>query len=307
MLPSGTRPPGQTRPIRDLEGEWRAIYPCSLLTARHLKSRLTVYQRTHQERSAPKLPMQEKEQVPPVKKEKEVVTYTRRDKEAGALLARSQSSPLPAPAASRQEVIRPAIQLVDTLLQKGSTEKEQGGKVTMKQEEMGQVEQMKMEQEEPVKMKQEDQVIKVEEDNMESLVWSPAMVSDMFDCLDVARDSLDSTASTEVNPLWLELWLARHPAHTARVTQHLLHKRYLDHVKKASRSYVSQVASQLEEQEEQEMGQEDLEIERQDEWSPALEEELQEEVRHVEGRLRCIKDDHFYELLQVKLSCVLQS
>ena len=72
-------PPGP----RDLEGEWRALYPCSLLTARHLKSRLTVYQRTHQERSAPNLPMQAKEQVPPVKKEKEVVTYARRDWSCG--------------------------------------------------------------------------------------------------------------------------------------------------------------------------------------------------------------------------------
>ena len=74
----------------------------------------------------------------------------------------------------------------------------------------------------------------------------------------------------------------------------MFNPRYLDHVKKASRSYVSQVASQLEEVE-------------QEEWSPALQEELQEEVRHVEGTLRCIKDDHFYELLQVKPSSVPQS
>ena len=78
----------------------------------------------------------------------------------------------------------------------------------------------------------------------------------------------------------------------------MFNPRYLDHVKKASRIYVSQVASQLEE-EEQEVEQE--------EWSPALQEELQEEVRHVEGTLRCIKDDHFYELLQVKPSSVPQS
>ena len=70
----------------------------------------------------------------------------------------------------------------------------------------------------------------------------------------------------------------------------MFNPRYLDHVKKASRSYVSQVASQLEEVE-------------QEEWSPAL----QEEVRHVEVTLRCIKDDHFYELLQVKPSSVPQS
>ena len=164
--------------------------------------------------------MQEKEQVPPVKKEKEVVTYARRDKEAGSLLARSQSAPQPAPAPWRKEV---TSQLVDKLLPKGSTEKE----VTTELEGQvmsGQEEQMKVEKE-PIKMEQEDLVKKEEEEVMESLVWSPTMVSDMFDCLDVARDSLDSTASTEVNPLWLELWLARHPAHTARVTQHLLHSR----------------------------------------------------------------------------------
>ena len=62
----------------------------------------------------------------------------------------------------------------------------------------------------------------------------------------------------------------------------MFNPRYLDHVKKASRSYVSQVASQLEEEQEVE----------QEEWSPALQEKLQEEVRHVEGTLRCIKDDH---------------
>ena len=189
-------PPGP----RDLEGEWRALYPCSLLTARHLKSRLTVYQRTHQERSAPNLPMQAKEQVPPVKKEKEVVTYARRDKEAGSLLARSQSAPHPAPAPSRQEVTRSDSQLVDKLLPKGNTEKE----VTMEQEVQVttvQEEQMKIEKEEPVKMEQEDLVKRIEEEIVESLVWSPSMVSDMFDCLDVARDSLDSTASAEVNPL----------------------------------------------------------------------------------------------------------
>ena len=74
----------------------------------------------------------------------------------------------------------------------------------------------------------------------------------------------------------------------------MFNPRYLDHVKKASRSYVSQL-----EEEEQEVEQEEC--------RPALQEELQEEVRHVEGRLRCIKDDHFYELLQVKPSSVPQS
>ena len=154
------------------------------------------------------MPMQGKEQVPPVKKEKEVVTYARRDKEAGSLLARSQSAPHPAPAPSRQEVTRSDSQLVDKLLPKGNTEKEvtmeQEVQVTMEQEVQVttvQEEQMKIEKEEPVKMEQEDLVKRIEEEIVESLVWSPSMVSNMSDCLDVARDSLDSTASAEVNPL----------------------------------------------------------------------------------------------------------
>ena len=44
----------------DLETEWLVLYPNSLLTARNLKSRLTVYQRTHSEKSAPKKPTLEK-------------------------------------------------------------------------------------------------------------------------------------------------------------------------------------------------------------------------------------------------------
>ena len=47
----------------DLESEWHLLYPNSVLTARNLKSRLTVYQRTHSERSAPSQPMQEKESI----------------------------------------------------------------------------------------------------------------------------------------------------------------------------------------------------------------------------------------------------
>jgi len=47
--------------LTDLESEWHLLYPNSALTARNLKSRLTVYQRTHCERSAPTKPMQEKE------------------------------------------------------------------------------------------------------------------------------------------------------------------------------------------------------------------------------------------------------
>jgi len=46
--------------MTDLESEWHLLYPNSVLTARNLKSRLTVFQRTHSERSAPTKPMQEK-------------------------------------------------------------------------------------------------------------------------------------------------------------------------------------------------------------------------------------------------------
>ena len=44
----------------DLESEWLVLYPNSALSARNLKSRLTVYQRTHSEKSAPKKPTREK-------------------------------------------------------------------------------------------------------------------------------------------------------------------------------------------------------------------------------------------------------
>ena len=43
-----------------LETEWLLLYPNSVLSARNLKSRLTVYQRTHSEKSAPKKPTKEK-------------------------------------------------------------------------------------------------------------------------------------------------------------------------------------------------------------------------------------------------------
>jgi len=51
--------------MTDLESEWHLLYPNSVLTARNLKSRLTVYQRTHCERSAPTKPMKEKEITEP--------------------------------------------------------------------------------------------------------------------------------------------------------------------------------------------------------------------------------------------------
>ena len=43
-----------------LETEWQLLYPNSLLSARNLKSRFTVYQRTHSEKSTPKKPTKEK-------------------------------------------------------------------------------------------------------------------------------------------------------------------------------------------------------------------------------------------------------
>ena len=95
------------------------------------------------------------------------------------------------------------------------------------------------------------------------------------------------------------------------VTEEVLHSRYLAHVKRESRSYVNQVSKEeqveqtrveSEEQgdkvaatgEEQEVRQEEGE-----QWTAELREQLWQEKVHVEEKLRCIQDEHFYELLQV--------
>jgi len=160
---------------QDLETEWRVLYPHSLLTARNLKSRLTVYQRTHTEKSLPREPVQEKEV-----EEKVVV-----EAPLPPPPQRSKSHPAPPPPAPGPPPLARSVSLAAPSL---------------------------------------------------PLVWTEVMVADMFDCLDQAREELDSTVSGVVNPRWLELWLARHPHRAGSVTVELLHSRYLDHVKQASRT-----------------------------------------------------------------------
>ena len=140
-----------------------------------------------------------------------------------------------------------------------------------------------------------------------------------------AREELDTTTSREVNPRWLKLWLARHPdryiQYTIRplqppfnfsvgvITEEVLHSRYLAHVKRESRSYVNQVSKEeqveqtseeAEEQGDEVAGEEEQEMKQEGEqWTAELREQLWQEKVHVEEKLRCIQDEHFYELLQV--------
>ena len=92
----------------------------------------------------------------------------------------------------------------------------------------------------------------------------------------------------------------------------MLHSRYLAHVKRESRSYVNQVLKEEKEidQEEEdgdharlvEQELEESSIQEKQQWTEEMREQLWAEKIHVEEKLRCIQDEHFYELLQVLLS-----
>ena len=96
------------------------------------------------------------------------------------------------------------------------------------------------------------------------------------------------------------------------VTEEVLHARYLAHVKRESRSYVNQVLKEEKEidQEEEdgdnarlvEQELEESSIQEKQQWTEEMREQLWAEKIHVEEKLRCIQDEHFYELLQVLLS-----
>ena len=93
------------------------------------------------------------------------------------------------------------------------------------------------------------------------------------------------------------------------VTEEVLHSRYLAHVKRESRSYVNQVSKEeqvedtreeAEEQGDEVAGGEEQEMKQEGEqWTAELRDQLWQEKVHVEEKLRCIQDEHFYELLQV--------
>ena len=93
------------------------------------------------------------------------------------------------------------------------------------------------------------------------------------------------------------------------VTEEVLHSRYLAHVKRESRSYVNQVLKEEKEidQEEEdgdnarlvEQELEESSIQEKQQWTEEMREQLWAEKIHVEEKLRCIQDEHFYELLQV--------
>ena len=90
-----------------------------------------------------------------------------------------------------------------------------------------------------------------------------------------------------------------------------MHSRYLAHVKRESRSYVNQVLKEEKEidQEEEdgdnillvEQELEESSIQEKQQWTEEMREQLWAEKIHVEEKLRCIQDEHFYELLQVLL------
>ena len=89
----------------------------------------------------------------------------------------------------------------------------------------------------------------------------------------------------------------------------MLHSRYLAHVKRESRSYVNQVLKEIDQEEEDgdnarlvEQELEESSIQEKQQWTEEMREQLWAEKIHVEEKLRCIQDEHFYELLQVLLS-----
>ena len=96
-----------------------------------------------------------------------------------------------------------------------------------------------------------------------------------------------------------------------------MHSRYLAHVKRESRSYVNQVLKEEKEidQEEEdsdnvrlvEQELEESNIQEKQQWTEEMREQLWAEKIHVEEKLRCIQDEHFYELLQVLLSDEIDS
>ena len=95
------------------------------------------------------------------------------------------------------------------------------------------------------------------------------------------------------------------------VTEEVLHSRYLAHVKRESRSYVNQVLKEEKEIDQEEEDSDNVRLVEQEleesnqekqQWTEEMREQLWAEKIHVEEKLRCIQDEHFYELLQVLLS-----
>ena len=234
----------------DLETEWQVLYPNSMLTARNLKSRLTVYQKTHSEKAAPKKPTREKNDPSLVK------------------VVKSNSEPVKKPGLKQPKVVV-------------------------------NVEKFKI----PI---QPNTVVSVND-----VTWTDAMVKDMFDTLDIAREELSSTDTEIVNKRWHQLWMERHPT-CINIDSKTLYNQYLTHVKKASVLSSPIKVSQIK-VENNAIKDSDSAIAASNEaanhcydvpqpnkfqWNDDLIEELRREQVYVEDKLRCIQDDYFFELLQ---------
>ena len=224
----------------DLEKEWLTLYPNSLLTARNLKSRLTVYQRTHSEKSAPKNPTKEKF---------EDVT-----------LSRSKSFP--------QEIAEPSLKSKST---SDFLPKKRGPK--------------------PKHLKNQTNLNGAVAGDLS--IWTDSMIKDMFETLDTARDELNSTDINLVNPRWHQIWLLKYPS--SPVQQEDLYHQYLGQVRKASQSLSSS--------NDKENNMQGVPLHKSQspltyQWNETKLTQLLQEKVYVEEKLRCIQDDHFFELLQ---------
>ena len=143
------------------------------------------------------------------------------------------------------------------------------------------------------------------------VTWNDAMVKDMFDTLDKAREELSSTDTEIVNNRWHQLWMEKHPT-CVNIDSKALYNQYLMHVKKASLlssplkvSPIKLENNAIKESDDSAIGDNDIVNHCSDvppskkfQWNDDLIEELKREQIYVEDKLRCIQDDYFFELLQ---------
>ena len=240
----------------DLETEWQVLYPNSMLTARNLKSRLTVYQRTHSEKAAPKKPTREKIEQSVVK------------------IIKSNIEPVKKPCLKQPKVVV-------------------------------NVEKFK------IPMQSNSAVSRNEVDGSTDVTWTEAMVKDMFETLDVAREELSSTDTDIVNKRWHQLWTEKHPAFI-NIDSNTLYNQYLTHVKKVSvlsspikmpqikieNNAIKDSESAIDSDNDAVNYYSDVTQSDKFRWNNDLIEELKREQVYVEDKLRCIQDDYFFELLQ---------
>merc|ERR1719210_324776 len=119
------------------------------------------------------------------------------------------------------------------------------------------------------------------------------MIKDMFETLDTARDELNSTDINLVNPRWHQIWLLKYPS--SPVQQEDLYHQYLSQVRKASQSLSSS--------NDKENNMQGVPLHKSQspltyQWNETRLTQLLQEKVYVEEKLRCIQDDHFFELLQ---------